>query len=45
LAGNGVEIVFDEEKDGILKQTYGCRRDKWGMESYSVVSVRTNLPE
>jgi len=30
LAGNGVDIVFDEEKDGILKQTYGVPEGKYG---------------
>jgi hypothetical protein len=43
--GNGVYIVFYEEKDSILEPGYGGRRDKWGTESYSVVPARSNLSE
>ncbi len=39
--GNGVDIVFDEEKDGILKTTYqGAGRINRAGKGYSVVSVR-----
>ncbi len=46
LDGNGLDTVFDDEKDSILKLTFestGGISRKW--ESYSVVPTRTNLSE
>jgi hypothetical protein len=41
LDGNGVNIVFDEGKDGILEPSYeGAGRINRGMTSDSVISAR-----